>query len=60
MTEPFRLAGPLNRGLSSWMRTYVGDTYSGLELLGVGSMPKPGSRLSLDLSSLLGPLFYTW
>ena len=31
-----------------------------LELLGVLSMPKAASKLSLDFSSLLGPLFYTW
>ena len=31
-----------------------------VDLLGVSSMPKPSSKLTLDFSSLLGPLFYTW
>lgn len=29
-------------------------------LLFLRDMPKVGSQLSLDFSSLLGPLFYTW
>ena len=31
-----------------------------LPLLFVKDMPKPGTRLRLDFSSLLGPLFYMW
>lgn len=29
-------------------------------MLHLRDMPKDGSQLSLDFSSLLGPLFYTW
>jgi hypothetical protein len=30
------------------------------QLLGVQETPKPASSVSLDFSSLLGPLFFTW
>lgn len=29
-------------------------------LTAVMEMPKPGSKLTLDFSSLLGPLFFCW
>ena len=33
---------------------------SSVRMVGVGDMPKPASRLSLDFSSLLGTLFFMW
>lgn len=32
----------------------------GTRLLGLADMPKAESKLELDFSSLLGPLFFTW
>lgn len=37
----------------------AGANYSA-ELIGVQDMPKSSTKLQLDFSSLLGPLFYTW
>lgn len=36
-----------------------GQQYS-IELEGVKDMPRPATRLELDFSSLLGPLFFMW
>lgn len=61
-----RLPGALTAAVSAWWRTtHGGDAAAGaggsaVDLLGVMSMPKAESRLKLEFSSLLGPLFYSW
>jgi hypothetical protein len=47
---------PLNLAANAYLKHIKGDTYSA-PLIGVKDMPKGASRLSLDFSSLLGPLF---
>ncbi|GAX86267.1 hypothetical protein CEUSTIGMA_g13679.t1 [Chlamydomonas eustigma] len=58
----FRLPGLLNLGVKAWWMESVSNASSvpSVELLGLMSMPIPANKLSLDFSSLLGPLFYTW
>ncbi|KAG1659570.1 hypothetical protein FOA52_011926 [Chlamydomonas sp. UWO 241] len=63
--EPVRLLripGLVNMAAKAWFRSYI-DASSEVpptSLLGVMSMPKPANKVSLDFSSLLGPLFYCW
>ncbi|KAG2425810.1 hypothetical protein HXX76_013435 [Chlamydomonas incerta] len=54
-----RVQLPLSGGVMSWYSEVFG--FSALpKLLGVMSMPKMATKLKLDFSNLLGPLFYTW
>ncbi|GIL71728.1 hypothetical protein Vretimale_837 [Volvox reticuliferus] len=57
----------LNTGLSGAVMAWLNNTLMGntglvnaVRLLGTMAMPKRASKLKLDLSALLGPLFYTW
>ena len=54
----------LNHMLPPSLPTHAGSPPTSVvppvDLLGISSMPKPSSKLTLDFSSLLGPLFYTW
>lgn len=49
----------INRATNAFLQWALGDTYQ-TWLLGLQEMPKGGSALRLDFSSLLGPLFFTW
>ncbi|GIL45991.1 hypothetical protein Vafri_3095 [Volvox africanus] len=67
-------AGPGNRPISlrlnigmsgavvAWLNNTLMNTplVNAVRLLGTMAMPKRASKLKLDLSALLGPLFYTW
>ncbi len=60
-----RLPGPLNQAITSWWNTITASiagfaSQASPELLGIMSMPKPESKLTLDFASILGPLFFTW
>ena len=44
---------------NAFLKQQVGPGYSA-RLVGVKDMPRVASRLSLDFSSLLGPLFSMW
>lgn len=44
---------------NAFLKWALGSSYSAT-LDGIMEMPKPGSKLTLDFSSLLGPLFFTW
>eukprot|EP00887_Chlorella_sp_A99_P001140 scaffold14.g1140.t1 len=50
---------PLNLAANAFLRHVKGPAYSAT-LVGVKGMPKGATRLSLDFSSLLGPLFMMW
>lgn len=49
----------LNMATNAFLKWALGSNYSAT-LNGVVEMPKPGSKLTLDFSSLLGPLFFCW
>lgn len=58
----YNMPALLDMASKAWYRQFV-DSSSVVpptSLLGVMSMPKPSTKLELDFSSLLGPLFYTW
>ncbi|MEW5299847.1 MAG: hypothetical protein WDW36_002821 [Sanguina aurantia] len=55
-----RMPGVLNMAVRGWWKHYGNGNFSAVELLGVMGMPKQNSKLSLDFSTILGPLFYTW
>lgn len=63
-----RLPGPLSDAVAAWWAAAVGGgaggagvaDWPGIRLLGIMTTPKQSSKLDLDFSSLLGPLFYTW
>ncbi|EFN50493.1 hypothetical protein CHLNCDRAFT_141395, partial [Chlorella variabilis] len=50
----------INRAVNAFLKWSLGSDGYQAWLLGVQEMPKGGSRLSLDFSSLLGPLFFCW
>lgn len=54
-----RVARLLNQAAQSWVKTFVGSDLSA-SLVGIGDTPKGPTKLVLDFSALLGPLFYTW
>ena len=49
----------LNLATNAFLRWSLGPEYSA-RLLAVMEMPKVETHLSLDFSSLLGPIFYCW
>ncbi|GFH22555.1 ABC transporter domain-containing protein, partial [Haematococcus lacustris] len=57
-----RLPSLVTAAVSSWWSQVTSSTEvtNPLQLLGVMSMPKLKTKLTLDFSSLLGPLFFTW
>ncbi|GLC69187.1 hypothetical protein PLESTF_000800000 [Pleodorina starrii] len=58
-----RLDSGLSAAVVSWLSGALGANRGlakAARLLGSMAMPKQASRLKLDLSTLLGPLFYTW
>ncbi|GFH06334.1 ABC transporter domain-containing protein, partial [Haematococcus lacustris] len=57
-----RLPSLVTAAVSSWWSQVTGSTEvtNPLQLLGVMSMPKLKTKVTLDFSSLLGPLFFTW
>jgi len=50
---------PVNLAANAWLKEAAGPAVRA-GLMGVKDMPKGPSRLSLDFSSLLGPLFMMW
>jgi len=57
----YRLPAMVNDAVRGWSSYFLraGKEIS-TELLGLMSFPKPKTDAHFDLSSLLGPLFYTW
>lgn len=59
-----RTPASLSTAVKAWWGLVTGTPASSdpspVELLGVMSMPKVESKLNLDFSSLLGPLFFSW
>lgn len=49
----------LNLATNAFLRWSLGSEYSA-KLLATMEMPKQETHLSLDFSSLLGPIFYCW
>ena len=49
----------LNLATNAFLRWSLGSQYSA-KLLAIMEMPKQETHLSLDFSSLLGPIFYCW
>eukprot|EP00878_Enallax_costatus_P029362 GHUV01031828.1.p1 GENE.GHUV01031828.1~~GHUV01031828.1.p1 ORF type:complete len:358 (+),score=108.17 GHUV01031828.1:135-1076(+) len=58
-TKYQRVPQVLNMAVNSWLKTVLGPGYSA-ELIGVMETPKVASKVNLDFSALLGPLFFTW
>ncbi|KAG0592931.1 hypothetical protein KC19_1G291300 [Ceratodon purpureus] len=54
-----RVSRSLNMAAQAFLRYKSGPSAS-LPLLFLKEMPKPETRLRLDFSSLIGPLFYMW
>jgi hypothetical protein len=50
----------VTNAVSAWWAAVTGDHSTAIQLLGVMAMPQQANKLTLDFSSLLGPLFYTW
>ena len=50
---------PLMQAANAYLKQRLGPGY-GARLVGVKDMPRAASHLSLDFSSLLGPLFLMW
>ena len=49
----------VNLATNAFLRWSLGSGYSA-KLLAIMEMPKQETHLSLDFSSLLGPIFYCW
>jgi hypothetical protein len=54
-----RLNQGLNMAVNAFLKFSLGDAFAA-PLLGISEMPKPATRLTLDFSSLLGPVFFCW
>jgi len=54
-----RLNQGLNMATNAFLQWALGPQYEAT-LLGITNMPKPETRLTLDFSSLLGPVFFAW
>ncbi|KAL8465014.1 hypothetical protein ACS0TY_034480 [Phlomoides rotata] len=54
-----RVPRSINLASNAYLQLLLGETSKVLFEF-VKEMPMPGKKLSLDLSSLLGPLFFTW
>ncbi|PRW44292.1 ABC transporter A family member 7-like isoform A [Chlorella sorokiniana] len=59
LAEVQRWSAPVNLAANAYLKDRLGAGY-GARLVGVKDMPTGASRLSLDFSSLLGPLFSMW
>jgi hypothetical protein len=55
-----RINQGINRATNAFLRWSLGSDAYQAWLVGLQEMPKVGSRLSIDFSSLLGPLFFSW
>jgi len=53
---------PLSMAVSAWVRTHLSTATESFSarLAWQKDMPKPGSKLLIDFSSLLGPQFFLW
>lgn len=58
-TEIVRVQAAINAGTNAFLRNVLGPDAIA-RFVGVMTMPKPGSQLTLDIASLVGTLFYTW
>ncbi|WIA37022.1 hypothetical protein OEZ86_014006 [Tetradesmus obliquus] len=54
-----RVPQVLNMAVNSWLKSVLGEGFAA-ELIGVMETPKASTKVSLDFSALLGPLFFTW
>ena len=54
-----RVQAAINSATNAFLRRSVGAT-SIARFVGTMAMPKPASKLELDIASLIGVLFYTW
>ena len=54
-----RVQAAINSATNAFLRRSVGAT-SLARFVGTMAMPKPASKLELDIASLIGVLFYTW
>ena len=54
-----RVQAAINSATNAFLRRSVGPT-SIARFVGTMAMPKPSSKLELDIASLIGVLFYTW
>jgi ABC-type multidrug transport system ATPase subunit len=58
-TQIVRVQAAINAATNAFLRRAVGSD-SIARFVGLMTMPKPGSKLTLDIASLVGVLFYTW
>ena len=58
-TYSFTALQGINLAANAFLRWSLGPQYSA-KLLAIMEMPKQETHLSLDFSSLLGPIFYCW
>jgi hypothetical protein len=54
-----RVQAAINSATNAFLRRSIGGT-SLARFIGTMAMPKPSSKLELDIASLIGVLFYTW
>ncbi|KAF8065710.1 ABCA3 [Scenedesmus sp. PABB004] len=54
-----RVPAVLSMAVNAWLKRVLGEGFSA-ELVGVMETPKAASKIKLDFSALLGPLFFTW
>lgn len=58
-TQIVRVQSAINAATNAFLRKTIGQ--NGLaRFVGLMTMPKPSSKLTLDIASLIGVLFYTW
>ena len=58
-TEIVRVQAAINSATNAFLRKTIGPNALA-RFVGVMTMPKPASKLTLDIASLIGVLFYTW
>ncbi|GFR42637.1 hypothetical protein Agub_g3573 [Astrephomene gubernaculifera] len=58
-SNSLRIQNPVSAAVSAWWARLTGSG-AGMRLMGLMGMPKHPTKLKLDFSTLLGPLFYTW
>lgn len=58
-TQIVRVQAAINAATNAFLRKSVGPNALA-RFVGVMTMPKPSSKLTLDIASLIGVLFYTW
>lgn len=54
-----RVNSPLSAAADAWLKWVLGEEYSA-QVLALQELPKPATKLNLQFSSLLAPLFFSW